>query len=45
MQTKDNQPNPDLYKDALHPNAKGYELWERRLTPILREKYGVRKAD
>ncbi len=45
MQTKDSQPNPDLYKDALHPNAKGYELWKQRLTPILREKYGIRKAD
>jgi len=38
MVTKDGLPNPELYRDALHPNAKGYELWKKRLTPLLREK-------
>jgi len=39
MLAKDGQPNPDLYRDSLHPSAKGYELWKNRLTPLFREKY------
>jgi lysophospholipase L1-like esterase len=39
MLAKDGKPNPDLYRDSLHPNAKGYELWKERLTPLLRDKY------
>jgi lysophospholipase L1-like esterase len=44
MITKDGQPNQDLYRDALHPNAKGYELWKTRLTPLFREKYKQAKS-
>ena len=29
---KDGQPDPGLYRDALHPNAKAYDLWKQRLT-------------
>jgi lysophospholipase L1-like esterase len=42
MLTKDGQPNLDLYRDSLHPNAKGYELWKARLTPLLRKEYRSR---
>jgi lysophospholipase L1-like esterase len=45
MLTKDGQPNADLYRDPLHPNAKGYELWKNRLTPLLRKEYTSRKID
>lgn len=36
MLGKDGQPNPDLYRDSLHPNAKAYELWAERLRPALK---------
>ena len=45
MLTKDGQPNLDLYRDSLHPNAKGYELWKNRLTPLFRENYKSSKLD
>jgi lysophospholipase L1-like esterase len=34
---KDGKPNPELYRDALHPSAKGYEIWVGKLRPLLRE--------
>jgi lysophospholipase L1-like esterase len=42
MLAKNGQPNPELYRDALHPNAKGYELWTRRLHPLIRAAYKSR---
>jgi lysophospholipase L1-like esterase len=39
MENKDGRPNLELYRDSLHPNAKGYELWKTRLTPLFREQY------
>lgn len=39
MLARDGQPRPELYRDSLHPNAKGYELWKERLTPLFREQY------
>jgi lysophospholipase L1-like esterase len=45
MLAKDGQPNLDLYRDSLHPNAKGYELWKNRLTPLFRENFKSRSLD
>lgn len=38
MLGKDGKPNPDLYRDPLHPNAKAYELWAQKLRPVLNGK-------
>lgn len=32
----DGNPNPDLYADKLHPNARAYQLWAEKLRPVLR---------
>jgi lysophospholipase L1-like esterase len=34
---KDGKPNPELYRDPLHPSAKGYALWVEKLRPVLRD--------
>ncbi len=39
MLAQNGLPNPDLYADPLHPNARGYELWKDRLTPLFRAAY------
>jgi lysophospholipase L1-like esterase len=31
----DGQPNKELYKDYLHPGPKGYEIWVKKLEPLL----------
>jgi lysophospholipase L1-like esterase len=32
----DGRPNPELYADSLHPNAKAYALWAEKLRPALK---------
>jgi lysophospholipase L1-like esterase len=32
----DGRPNPELYADGLHPNAKAYTLWADKLRPALK---------
>jgi lysophospholipase L1-like esterase len=32
----DDKPNPELYADPLHPNAKAYQLWAEKLRPVLK---------
>ena len=35
---KDGEPNDELFlSDRLHLNSKGYEIWTKLLTPILKE--------
>lgn len=36
MLGQDGQPNLELYRDKLHPNATAYELWAERLRPVLK---------
>ncbi len=37
----DGQPRPDIFReDGLHMNAKGYELWNGILTPVLQKLTG-----
>ena len=36
MLGKDGQPNPDLYRDPLHPTPAAYDLWRDRLAPLLK---------
>jgi len=33
----DGKPNPDLYRDPLHPNAMAYKIWAEKLAPLLKE--------
>jgi lysophospholipase L1-like esterase len=39
MLANDGQPNAALYRDSLHPNSEGYEVWKNRLTPLFRENF------
>jgi lysophospholipase L1-like esterase len=32
----DGRPNPELYADPLHPNARAYKLWAENLAPVLK---------
>lgn len=32
----DGKPNPDLYRDPLHPNDKAYDKWAAKLRPLLK---------
>ena len=36
MLGKDGLPNPDLYRDPLHPTLAAYDLWRDRLAPLLK---------
>ncbi|MBX9680681.1 MAG: hypothetical protein K2X38_18150 [Gemmataceae bacterium] len=35
MLGSDGKPNPELYRDALHPNEKAYEMWAEKLRRSL----------
>ncbi len=35
MKTADGKPDPDLYRDPLHPTPKAYEKWAEVLRPLL----------
>lgn len=37
MQSSDGMPNLELYGDKLHPNARAYAIWAKKLRPALGE--------
>ncbi len=39
MLASNGKPNVDLYRDSLHPSARGYDLWAQRLTPLFNQTF------
>lgn len=36
MLAKKGEPNAELYRDTLHPNAKAYEMWAEKIRAVLK---------